>query len=379
LIFVPLLQALLGELHPEQLTLFYTYARQVRHYITDQFPIVEPSTCAQLSQLEFGLLPNLISIVITFRGDPTAHLSLLPCYIRSNSIASFQCELADGNYQCFLGTCLSSLVKNTNPQNLHCLVLRGSLSDVYRTFLSRFHSLQSVTLCLSSKSWTFDVIHTLSCLQLVYVYFNFDSSDLTPKVALARTAFSTMTTLSLVGKMPWIFYILNSIAGDHLESITIEHHSCDRTCGTALKHAQLYQSCSRFTLLCEIIQVTKNWTRESVIYQPSVDSASIIQPFLGFAHLESLQVMMLQPWFRVTDRDMMALSAACPLLKVLHLCAIPSPWTINVRRPTPISLYAVAMDCHHLTDLSITLNMDERHMTLLFRVFSNPTLSCTGP
>lgn len=337
------------------MTIFNTYARRVKHYIADSFHAVEPSTCAQLSQLDEGLLPSLVSIVITFRGDPSPHLGLMPYYLRSNMISSFRCELTDRIHGRSLGSCVSAFLKSSSSQKLHCLALRGALSQAYSPSLSAFHSLRSVTLWLSSESWTYDVIHALSSLpQLVDVHFTFDLSDSIPKVALAHTAFSTLTSLSLAGKIPWIYYILDSITGVRLESITINHYSCVYNHTNALDHARLYRSLSRFTLLRSFKQLIENWAKDT--FQPCVDSASIVQSFLGFAYLEHLQVSILQQWFQITDADISALAAACPSLKVLRLIIIPSPFTpLPPLQPTPFALCAIAKECPHLTDLSITL------------------------
>jgi hypothetical protein len=211
-----------------------------------------------------------------------------------------------------------------------------------------------VTLWLSSESWTYDVIHTLSSLQLVDAHFDFDLSDSIPKLALAHTAFSTLISLSLVGKMPWICYILESISGIRIESITINHYSCTYNHPTALDHARLYQSLSRFPSLRSFTQLIEKWERGT--FQPYVDSASIVQPFLAFAHLEHLQVSILQQWFQIADADISALAAACPSLKVLRLITIPSPFMpIQPLQPTPFALGTLAKKCPHLTDLSITL------------------------
>ena len=69
------LRAIIGKLDDHTLIPFYTYARRVKHlYISDDYPLVEPSTCILLGQLERGLLPSLISIEVNlYNSAPPIH------------------------------------------------------------------------------------------------------------------------------------------------------------------------------------------------------------------------------------------------------------------------------------------------------------------
>jgi hypothetical protein len=325
-----------------------------------------------LSQLEHGLLPALISIEIVSNDDPTAHLCLLPSLLRSTLISSFQCELTDSSHDQVLGSFLSMLIKRTNTQNLRCLMLRGTLSVAYGATLSRLHSLQSLTLTLSSSSWTFDIIQTIARLQLIDIHLDFDTAEPAPSETIPPNSFSMLTTLSLAGKMPWIFYILDSITSGLLKSINVHHYSYDQTRETALDYSRLYQCLQRFPLLCDIGQSTGElaWYIAGGFQLEPSESISIIHPFLGFVHLRSLQVRILQPWFHISNDDISAVVSALPLLEALRLCTVLPR---DVVRPTVSSLFTVATKCTHLTELSITLDMDsDTAMLSLLPIINRP-------
>jgi hypothetical protein len=175
---------------------------------------------------------------------------------------------------------------------------------------------------------------------------------------MTSSAFPVMTALSLRGAKPLIYYMLNGIAGDNLESIQIDERFAECNHDDAYQHAHFYQRLAKFTLLRSISHTVEEMERDPLSpHELGIIPMSVIQPLTGLKYLEELQLMFLAPWFHAPDPEISIAASTWPHLKVLGLKPIPLSWPVNTQHPTLTSLHSLALNCPKLVYLAINVDM----------------------
>ncbi|KAF8222804.1 hypothetical protein L208DRAFT_575126 [Tricholoma matsutake] len=362
--------ALRGDLDASDMKDFYSYARRVRHCTISVFPLIEPTTCVQLSRLEHGVFPFLTSLRLPNGLELLDHADQLPLFLplilRSHSLSSVTClficcnDPDDGDP---LGGSLLTLAQNVNIQALHHMELRGTLQREHISALSHFSHLHSLSLRWLGKS-CYEVIDVLSRLQqLVELQLGF-AADV-PEQCMAQMSnnpFPAITKLWLRGDILPMIYILDGIAGNYLESVRIEENNCITTYRAAEKHRRIYQTFARFPSLRSIdytLPGCLSWPAVNLASEPVIP-ASVVRPLLELRYLDSLSLEFLQPWFQVTDEEISDLAVACPSLKSLALHPKQVLGKVDVEWPTFTSLLRIATSCSNLT--ALTMSLDARSL-----------------
>ncbi|KAF9461004.1 hypothetical protein BDZ94DRAFT_860806 [Collybia nuda] len=353
---------------------FYHYARRVQYLnftalTMSEFGRIHLSACIRLTQIADVLLPSLRTLKI-YTGESTSSqreksLLLLSALIRSPSLHSFTLtssedqEGVNGEYN--VGAMLTALVDlNANVQNLE---ISGSLSPDRIYTLGHLKAVRSLSLRLSTTTWSFEVFAMISLLRSLEVLF-LDLDAAPPRLGLHRIsdAFPNIRKLSLVGSIPLICQILVMISGERLESITIQRDIHDTaTPSLTIELSKLFYQ--TFGRLFNLRTIYVDWGGErfdaSYGHTPAEDMSSILYPLGQLTELESLTLKSIPPCLFISDATILTISTALPYITVLHLEQPIWPHSIL---PTFKSLAQLATSCPKLVKLSLTV--DEARSTL---------------
>ena len=368
---------LLGELIIEELEIFQSYACRVKRCHPRDIFSIEPSTCIQLLRLEYGLFPSLTALELPGDDHSALHQELLPILLpsvlRSKSLSTVSCDFTPHpitSCNISLEEFMLALTKYVNAQNIHRLTLGGTLQGKYASSLLRLNFLKSVSMTLSSESWTYETIDVLSRLKVTDIHLDLGSADSVPTRNIVHNAFPHITVLSLSGKKPLINYILEGIAGDDLQCITIEELDCNGDRLNVGEHARFYGHFARFNSLHTIKHNVCRSSKDDHSVCQHITPIPVLRPFMGLKHLRSLELAFLSPWFHISDHDISILVDMCPSLTMLSLKPISVASYTDIQRPTLASLHCLALKCPKLVYLAI--HIDTRASILLSDLLSLP-------